>query len=112
MATKLNLVIDQGATYTNNSIIAYDSTNTAIDFSGNTYTIASKMRKSYSSSNAYTFTASSNSATGNITLSMTANATANISAGRYVYDVEITSNTGAVTRVKEGIVTVTPNATY
>ena len=112
MATKLNLVIDQGATFSNSSIIAYDSSNTAIDFSGNTYTIASKMRKFYTSTNAYTFTATSNSATGNITLTMTANTTANIVAGRYVYDVEITSNTGIVTRVKEGIVTVNPNATY
>jgi hypothetical protein len=57
------------------------------------------------------FTATGNS-TGYISLTMTANTTANITAGRYVYDVEVTSNTGIVTRVKEGIVTVTPNATY
>ena len=112
MATKLNLVIDQGATYSNSSIIAYDNTNTAIDFSGNTYTIASKIRKHYASTNAVAFTASSNSSTGHITLQLTANATSNIVSGRYVYDIEITSNTGIVTRVKEGIVTVTPQVTY
>jgi hypothetical protein len=109
MATKLNLVIDQGATYSNSSIIAYDSSNTAIDLS--TYTVASKIRKHYTSTNAVSFTATGNS-TGYVTLSLTANATANIVSGRYVYDVEVTSNTSIVTRVKEGIVTITPNATY
>jgi hypothetical protein len=109
MATKLNLVIDQGATYSNSSIIAYDTSNTAIDLS--TYTIASKIRKHYASTNAVAFTATGNS-TGYISLSLIANATSNIVSGRYVYDVEITSNTGIVTRVKEGIVTVTPQVTY
>jgi hypothetical protein len=109
MATKLNLIIDQGATYTNSSIIAYDSSNAAINLS--TYTVASKIRKYYTSTNSVSFTATGNS-TGYIALSLTANVTANIVAGRYVYDVEITSNTGIVTRVKEGIVTVNPNATY
>jgi len=109
MATKLNLVIDQGATYSNSSIIAYDNSNTAIDLS--TYTVASKIRKHYASTNAVAFTATGNS-TGHVSLSLTANATSNIVSGRYVYDVEITSNTGIVTRVKEGIVTVTPQVTY
>jgi len=109
MATKLNLIIDQGATYTNSSIIAYDTSNTAINLS--TYTVASKLRKHYTSTNAISFTATGNS-TGYVSLTLIANVTANITSGRYVYDVEVTSNTGIVTRVKEGIVTVTPNATY
>lgn len=109
MATKLNLVIDQGATYSNSSIIAYDNTNTVINLS--TYTVASKIRKHYASTNAVAFTATGNS-TGYVTLALTANATSNIVSGRYVYDVEVTSNTGIVTRVKEGIVTVTPQVTY
>lgn len=109
MATKLNLVIDQGTTYSNSSIIAYDSSNTAINLS--TYTVASKIRKHYTSTNAVSFTATGNS-TGYVTLSLNANTSANLVAGRYVYDVEVTSNTGIVTRIKEGIVTVTPQATY
>jgi hypothetical protein len=48
---------------------------------------------------------------GTVTLSLSANATANISYGRYVYDCEITSNAAIVTRVQEGIVTVTPEVT-
>lgn len=109
MATKLDLVVDQGATYSNNTIIAYNSNNDVIDLS--TYTVTAKLRKHYTSTNATSFTATGNS-TGYVTLSLTANATANLTSGRYVYDVVATSNTGTVTRVKEGIVTVNPRATY
>jgi len=107
MATKLNLVIDQGATYSN-AILVKDSSNNAINLS--TYTVAGQIRKYYTSSNSTAFTATGNS-TGYVNISLTANATANLSSGRYVYDVEITSNTGIVTRVTEGIVTITPQVT-
>lgn len=107
MATKLNLVIDQGATYSN-AIIVKDSSNNAIDLS--TYTVAGQIRKYYTSSNSTSFTATGNS-TGYVNISLTSNATANLSSGRYVYDIEITSNTGVVTRVTEGIATITPQVT-
>ena len=108
MATKANLVIDQGATYST-SIDVLDEDGIAIDLTN--YTGAAQMRKHYTSSNSVAFTVSLGGADGTVTLSMTANATANIAPGRYVYDVELTSNTGVVSRVLEGIVTVTPNVT-
>lgn len=108
MATKANLVIDQGATYST-SIDVLDEEGIAIDLTN--YTGAAQMRKHYTSSNSVAFTVSLGGADGTVTLSMTANATANIASGRYVYDVELTSNTGVVSRVLEGIVTVTPNVT-
>ena len=37
--------------------------------------------------------------------------TANITPGRYVYDVELEDPAGDVTRIFEGIVTVLPNVT-
>jgi hypothetical protein len=37
--------------------------------------------------------------------------TANLSAGRYVYDLKITSPANVVSRVVEGIVTVLPSVT-
>jgi hypothetical protein len=46
--------------------------------------------------------------TGVLTISLTANQTTALDAERYVYDVEITSSTGSVTRVLEGIITVRP----
>ena len=44
-------------------------------------------------------------------MEMSDETTANIRAGRYVYDVEIEYPTGSVERIFEGIVTVSPNVT-
>jgi hypothetical protein len=70
------------------------------------------MRKSYYSSSSNiiisTITGTSN---GEITLGMSAANTSNLTPGRYVYDVIITSPTNVVTRVVEGIVTVLPSVT-
>jgi hypothetical protein len=107
MATKLNLVIDQGSTYSN-AILVKDSSNTAINLS--TYSVAGQIRKYYTSSNSTSFTATGNSS-GYVNISLTANASGNLTSGRYVYDIEITSNTGIVTRVVEGIATITPQVT-
>ena len=62
MATKANLVIDQGTTYTTD-------------------------------------------------LTLNANQTSNIVSGRYVYDIELTDASNSVSRIVEGIVTVTPQVT-
>jgi len=42
---------------------------------------------------------------------MTASATGAIEEGIYVYDVEITASSGAVTRILQGKVTLTPEVT-
>lgn len=108
MATKANIYIDQGSTFTTTVTIT-DSYGDPIDLTG--HTGAGQMRKSYTSSTAYNFTVAVGNTTGVITLSMSANATANIAGGRYLYDVELTSASGLVSRVLEGIVTVNPNIT-
>ena len=48
---------------------------------------------------------------GHFRLSLPQRKSATLKPGRYVYDLEITSNTGIVTRSYEGIVTVTPEVT-
>lgn len=108
MATKANLVIDQGATYSTSITITDDNDN-IYNLTG--YTGAAQMRKHYTSSNATSFSVSLEAQTGVVTLSLTAGQTANLVAGRYVYDVEITSSSNVVSRILEGIVTVTPNVT-
>jgi hypothetical protein len=108
MATKANLFIDQGTTFTT-IVTLTDTDGNVIDISG--YTGAAQMRKHYTSSTAKTFTVSLGGVNGTIELSMTANTTANIEAGRYLYDVELTDTGGTVSRVFEGIVTVNPNIT-
>ena len=108
MATKANLVVDQGSTYSTNVTIVDDND---VIFDLTDYTGAAQLRKHFTSSNSTAFSVSLGGTNGIITLSLTANQTANLVAGRYVYDVEITSNTNIVSRVLEGIVTVTPNVT-
>ena len=109
MATKANLVIDQGATFST-TLNLTDENGDILTLNG--FTANSQMRKWYSSSNAITFNTAINVDSGTITLELDSGVTANIVAGRYVYDVEITdAYTNAVSRVVEGIVTVTPNVT-
>jgi hypothetical protein len=104
MASKINIVIDQGTTF-NTTYTIHDTNDLPVDFTG--YTANSQMRKTYSSSNAYAFNVSLNS-NGQVALSMAANVTNNVIAGRYVYDIEVEDLSGIRSRIVEGIVTVTP----
>lgn len=108
MATKANLVIDQGSTFSTDLTLT-DENGDPLALAG--YTANSQIRRWYTSTNASaTFTTSINTTSAVITLSLTANQTSNLVSGRYVYDVEI--NDGAeVSRIVEGIVTVTPQVT-
>jgi hypothetical protein len=108
MATKANLVIDQGTTYTTDLNLT-DENGDPLVLSG--YTANSQIRKHYTSSNSVAFSVSINAAAGVITLSLSANQTANMTSGRYVYDVELADASNSISRIVEGIVTVTPQVT-
>ena len=108
MAIKANLVIDQGTSFSA-TIDVTDSGGGAFNLTG--YTTAAQMRKNYNSSTATTFGTSHNGVLGQITLTLTAANTIPLEPSRYLYDVEITSGGGTVTRVVEGIVTVTAGMT-
>jgi hypothetical protein len=108
MATKANIVVDQGTTFSS-SINLTDDEGNPINLTG--YTGRSQMRKHYTSTNSQSFSVSLNGELGTINLSMAANQTSTIVPGRYVYDVEIVSGANVVSRVVEGIVTVTPEVT-
>jgi len=87
-----------------------DTSGTAINLYG--YSAASQIRKSYYSTTATNFTATvTGIANGEITISMTAANTANMSPGRYLYDLVITSPASIKTRVVEGIIVVMPGVT-
>lgn len=107
MATKVNLVVDQGSTF-QTSVTFNDENGNTINFS--TYSGAAQMRKHFTSSNSVSFSVSMTS-NGVITLGLTANQTANLTSGRYVYDLEVTDASNQISRLIEGIVTVTPNVT-
>lgn len=108
MAIKANLAIDQGTTF-QTTINVTDDNDDIVNLTG--YTGAAQLRKHFTSATSYAFTVSISPTIGTVTLSMTANATANIAGGRYVYDCELTDTYGAVTRLIEGIATVTPQVT-
>lgn len=109
MADFVELQIEAGATFST-EITVRESDGTSKNLAN--YSARSQLRKSYYSTTATDFTITiTDSANGTISMGLSAAATANIRAGRYVYDVEIENNQGVVTRIFEGIVTVLPNAT-
>ena len=108
MAIKANIVIDQGTTFAT-TIDVTDEEGSLINLTG--FTGAAQMRKHYTSTAQTAFTVSIGADLGEVTLSMTANVTNNIAPGRYVYDCELTDGSGTVSRLVEGIVTVTPGVT-
>lgn len=109
MAAFSELVIEQGATFTSTVNVA-DTNGDAINLYA--YTANSQMRKSYYAATAFTInSAVTGTSNGEITLSMSAANTSNLTSGRYVYDLKITSPGSIVTRVVEGIVTVLPSVT-
>jgi hypothetical protein len=105
------LRMDQGCTFSLTITVANDSTNAAINIASSSF--ASQIRKSPFSTNA---TANlvctvSDGANGVLALSLAAGNTHNIKAGRYSYDVVMTTNLGVKTRVLEGIIDVYPEVT-
>lgn len=109
MAEYVELSIEQGTTFST-TINVNESDGTEKDLT--TYSARSQMRKSYYSSSAKDFTMlKTDAAGGEITMSMTAANTSNLTPGRWVYDVEIEDQSGVVTRIFEGIVVVMPGVT-
>jgi len=108
MATKSNITIDQGSTFTV-TVDLQIANGSPLDLSG--YSGRAQMRKAYSASTAKDFTVSiANTSLGQVTMSMVADYTANVEAGRWLYDLEMI-NGSTVTRVLEGIATVKPEVT-
>ena len=109
MAIISNIFIDQGSDFSL-TVDVQNALGNALDLTG--YTIAAQMRKTYGSTNASaTFTTSHNGANGQVVMQLTDSVTQALDAGRYVYDLNITSGAGDKTRVVEGQARVTPGVT-
>lgn len=104
MAIKTNIVLDQGSDFLFTFDLV-DDNDVPIDLTG--FTGKAMMRKFYTSLKGHSFTVDVTT-DGEVTLSMDSRHTSCINAGRYVYDCELTSSDGQVSRIIEGIVTVTP----
>ena len=100
MAIYSNLSVDQGSTFTV-QVEVTDINGDAFNLTG--YTVAGQIRKSYNSINAVDFVAELYNAIGGVvSLTLSDTTTNGMKAGRYLYDVEVTSPGGVVTRVIEG----------
>ncbi len=109
MAAFTELLIEQGATFST-TVNVEDTAGAAINLFG--YSASSQMRKSYyATSNTIITSTITGNANGEITLSMTAANTANLTPGRQVFDLLITSPTGVKTRVVEGVIVISPGVT-
>jgi hypothetical protein len=109
MAGFAEIQIEQGASFST-TITVNDSTGAYTNLTN--YTAAAQLRKSYYSSTANSFTVTvSNAANGDLTLVLSSANTANLTPGRMVYDLLITSPTSIKTRVVEGIATILPSVT-
>lgn len=111
MTPAVEFIIGQGTTFNNIIYMTDDSTNDVINTYG--YSVSSQIRRSYYSANisANMTCTFSNTANGELTISMGANTTANLRAGRYVFDVVVTDTSNVITRLVEGIITITPSVT-
>ena len=124
MAASVNLTIEQGTTWSQSIQWKTGSPATAVNLTG--YTARLQMRpvvtraklRPVVTSGAVALSLTSPSSgiaitagTGTFTLSASATTTAALTAGSYVYDLEAVSSGGQVTRVCEGVVTVSAEVT-
>lgn len=104
--TRRHLVINIGATYSN-TLPVKDSDGNLVNTDG--YSANSKLTREYGYGNSTPFVCSI--ANSYVTLALTANTTANLVSGRYVYDIKITDANGTITRLYEGFISVNPAVT-
>lgn len=110
MAAKANIIIDQGTDFST-SLTVTDDNGDLVDLTG--YSANGHIRKHYTSETATVFdcTFASDRTTGVLTISLDRDITDAMEAGRFVYDVELTSAANKRSRLVEGVVTVTPQVT-
>ncbi|CAB4124092.1 hypothetical protein UFOVP49_3 [uncultured Caudovirales phage] len=107
MGAYTDLSIDQGTDFETTLDLTADD-GTAINVAG--YVFSGQIRKSYYSTNptANLILYVTDSSNGNVLVTLDADITSNIAAGRYVYDIKMKDTANNTTRVVEGIITVTP----
>ena len=110
MASILNQIIDQGATYSRQITVLENDNTTIQNLTG--WDVTAQIRKDYTSTNFVTILATKvePQTSGKITMSLTATQTAGMKAGRYVFDLEIKAGV-EVRRIIEGVITIRPEVT-
>ena len=112
-ATTYDLLIEQGATYS--QLITYKESGVAVSLVG--YTARMQVRSTLESASTVVELTTANGrialggAAGTIALTIAAADTAALTAGRGVYDLELVSGGGIVTRLLPGVCTISRNVT-
>tara|TARA_B100001094_G_C18142049_1_gene778466 strand:+ start:785 stop:1126 length:342 start_codon:yes stop_codon:yes gene_type:complete len=112
MAAIANLRVERGSTFSSD-VTVKDSDGTVFNLTG--YSASASLAKGFDDSfyGRTSFTCTITTPTsGIITLELTADQTNALESGRYVYDLEILrTSDSTITRVIEGIITVSPSVT-
>ena len=112
-ATTYDILIEQGATYS--QLVTYKEAGVAINLTG--YTARMQVRSTLESASTVVELTTANGrialggAAGTITLTISATDSAALTAGRGVYDLELVSGSGIVTRLLQGVATISRNVT-
>lgn len=109
MATPVvNITIPQGTDFSE-VFTSTESDGSASNLAG--YTGASKIKKHPGATSSQSFTVSITGATGEVSIAMTSGKTVALDPGRYYYDVVLTSGSGSISRMVEGMAIVTAGIT-
>jgi hypothetical protein len=112
-ATTYDLLIEQGATFS--QLITYKESGVAVNLTG--YTARMQVRATLESASTLVELTTANSrialggTAGTITLTISATDTEALTSGRGVYDLELVSGSGIVTRLLQGVATISRNVT-
>jgi hypothetical protein len=108
MSGKYNIVAEQGATFNLNFRVETDGT--PWNLTG--YTFAMQVRRSTSATTTLLdITSATMTSVGHVSATVSAATMNDVPAGRWVYDIELTSSSAEVTRILEGRFIVTPQVT-
>lgn len=112
-AGSYDITIEQGATY-DTTFTWTNSAGSAVNLTG--YTARLQIRESVDAASTLVSLTSSSGITlggvaGTVQVTISATATAALTPGRAVYDLELVSGGGVVTRLLEGAVRITPEVT-
>lgn len=102
----VNIVIEQGTDY-QEVFTVNNPDGSPLDLTG--HTGVAKIRKFPESAASTPFTVGIVSAAGQVVVSLANTTTANLKAGRYYYDVIVTSSAGKKSKVVDGMVLVNPS---
>jgi hypothetical protein len=112
-ATTYDILIEQGATFS--QVITYKEAGVAVNLTG--YTARMQVRATLESASTLVELTTANSrialggTAGTISLTISATDTAALTSGRGVYDLELVSGSGIVTRLLQGVATISRNVT-